>query len=127
MSFSSVQSGTIYPSLSVYCQKAGVSMVHRAQPTTFQERVEILERSTAGHSDFDTATALHCSIWTVRTWRRIGQRQGRAGLAPPLGRPPTGPLASVAPALRDAILKMRRSHPGWGADTILAERSVWST
>jgi transposase InsO family protein len=96
-------------------------MAHRAYPTTFEERVAILERATAGQSDAEIAAALHCSFWTVRKWRRIGQRHGRAGLAPPIGRPPTGPLGSIAPALREAILKMRRTHPGWGADTILAE------
>jgi hypothetical protein len=121
MSYSSVQRGTICPSLSVHWQKAGASMVHSAQPTTFQERVEILERSVAGQSDPDIAAALYCSVWTVRKWRRIGQRQGRAGLAPPIGRPPGGPLGSVLPELREAILQLRRSHPGWGADTILAE------
>jgi hypothetical protein len=83
--------------------------------------VAIVERATAGQSDPEIAATLHCSVWTVRKWRRIGQRQGRAGLAPPLGQPPTGPLGSIAPALRAAILAMRRSHPGWGADTILAE------
>jgi len=96
-------------------------MVHRAQPTTFQERVAILEQATAGQSDSDIAAVLRCSVWTVRKWRRIGQRHGRAGLAPPIGRPPTGPLGSVLPELRETILQLRRSHPGWGADTILAE------
>jgi transposase len=96
-------------------------MARRAYPTTFEERVAILERATAGQADPEIAATLHCSIWTVRKWRRIGQRQGRAAFAPPLGRPPTGPLGSIAPALRDAILQLRRSHPGWGADTILAE------
>jgi hypothetical protein len=99
-------------------------MTRRVPPTTFQERVEIFERATDGQSDSEIAATLHCSVWTVRKWRRIGQRQGRAGFAPPLGRPPTGPLGSVAPALRDAILEMRRSHPGWGADTILAELRI---
>src|SRR5690349_11198357 len=96
-------------------------MAHCAYPTTFEERVAILERASTGQSDDEIATILHCSVWTVRKWRRIGQRQGRAGLAPPIGRPPTGPLGSVLPALRDAILQLRRTHPGWGADTILAE------
>jgi transposase len=96
-------------------------MARPAYPTTFEERVAILERASAGQSDAQIAAALHCSVWTVRKWRRIGQRQGRAGLAPPIGRPPSGPLGSIAPILRDAILEMRRSHPGWGADTILAE------
>jgi len=99
-------------------------MARRAYPTTFEERVAILERASAGQSDAEIAAALHCSVWTIRKWRRIGQRQGRAGLAPPIGRPPTGPLGSITPALRDAILEMRRSHPGWGADTILAELHI---
>ena len=96
-------------------------MARRAYPTTFEERVAILDHATAGQLDSEIAATLHCSVWTVRKWRRIGQRQGRAGLAPPIGRPPTGPLGSIVPALRDAILQLRRSHPGWGADTILAE------
>jgi transposase InsO family protein len=96
-------------------------MARRAYPTTCQERLAILERSSAGQSDAEIAATLHCSIGTVRKWRRIGQRQGRTGLAAPLGRPPTGPLGSVAPALREASLQIRRSHPGWGPDTILAE------
>jgi transposase InsO family protein len=83
--------------------------------------VAILEQATAGQSDSEIAAMLRCSVWTVRKWRRIGQRHGRAGLAPPIGRPPTGPLGSVLPELRETILQLRRSHPGWGADTILAE------
>ena len=96
-------------------------MAHRAYPTTFEERVAILQRASAGQSDPQIAATLHCSVWTIRKWRRIGQRQGRTGLAPPIARPPTGPLGSITPALRDAILNMRHSHPGWGADTVLAE------
>jgi len=96
-------------------------MVHRAQPTTFQERVAIVQQATAGQSDSNIAAVLPCSVWTVRNWRRIGHRQGRAGLAPPIGRPPTGPLGALLPELRETILQLRRSHPGWRADTILAE------
>jgi hypothetical protein len=46
---------------------------------------------------------------------------GRAGLAAPIGRPPSGPLGSVLLELREAMLQLHRTHPGWGADTILAE------
>src|SRR4051794_9722152 len=83
-------------------------MTHHAYPTTFEERVAMLELASTGQSDDEIATTLHCSDWTVRKWRRIGQRQGRAGLAPPIGRPPTEPLGSIVPALRDAILQLRR-------------------
>jgi transposase InsO family protein len=41
-----------------------------------------------------------------------------------MGRPTSGPLSTVPALLRDAILHMRRSHPGWGADTLLAELRV---
>ncbi len=104
-------------------------MLRRGQRTTFQERLDITERAAAGQSDPEIATALNCSLWTVRKWRRIGQRHGRKGLASQMGRPATGPLSTISPALRDAILHMRRAHPGWGPDTLLAELRVdpcWS-
>src|SRR5205809_5348802 len=91
----------------------GGSMLRRGQTTTFQERLDITERATAGQSDPEIATALGCSVWTVRKWRRIGQRQGRSGLTSHMGRPVTGPLGTFPSALREAIVQMRRSHPGW--------------
>ena len=54
-------------------------MLRRGQRITFQERLDITERAAAGKSDPEIATVLHCSLWTVRKWRRIGQRQGRSG------------------------------------------------
>jgi len=41
-----------------------------------------------------------------------------------MGRPTTGPLSTVSPLLRDTILQMRRAHPGWAPDTLLAELRV---
>jgi transposase InsO family protein len=99
-------------------------MTRRGQQTSFQERLEITERAAAGQSDTEIATLLGCSVWTVRKWRRIGHRHGRKGLTSKMGRPPTGPLSTFRSALRDAIVQMRRSHPGWGPDTILAELRV---
>lgn len=95
-------------------------MDRRGQRTTFQERVEIAERAAAGHTDAANAIALGCSIETIRKWRRIAQRQGREGLTSQLGRPPTGPLGTLAADLRDAIRRLRLDHPGWGPQTILA-------
>jgi transposase InsO family protein len=104
-------------------------MLRYGQRTTFQERLEITERAAAGQSDPEIAAALGCSVWTVREWRRIGQRRGRNGLTSQMGRPATGPLSTIPPALRDAILRMRQAHPGWGPNTLLAELWVdpcWS-
>ncbi len=96
-------------------------MTQRGQRTSFQERLDITERAAAGQSDPEIATVLGCSVWTVRKWRRLGQRRGRSGLTSKMGRPPTGPMSSFPSALRDAIMHMRQAHPGWGPDTLLAE------
>jgi hypothetical protein len=99
-------------------------MLRRGQTTTFPERLDITERATAGQSDPEIAAALGCSVWTVRKWRSLGQQQGRTGLSSQMGRPATGPLAALPPGMREAILQMRRMHPGWGPTTLLAELQV---
>ena len=99
-------------------------MLRHGQTTTFQERLDITERAAAGQSDPEIAAALGCSVWTVRKWRRRGQQQGRTGLTSHMGRPTTGPLSTLPTGMREAILQMRRTHPGWGPDTLLAELRV---
>ncbi len=91
------------------------------QPTpTFPERVAISERAAARHTDAEIVTALGCSVWTVRKWRRFAQRYGSIGLRSRIGRLRTGPLSSYAPQLRHTILQPRHDHPGWGPATPLA-------
>jgi transposase-like protein len=99
-------------------------MLWRGQTTTFPERLEITERAAAGQSDPEIAAALGCSVWTVRKWRRRGQRQGRTGLGSQMGRPTAGPLGTFPTGMREAIVRMRRTHPGWGPTTLLAELRV---
>lgn len=98
-------------------------MIRRGQTTTFPERLDITERAAAGQSDPEVAAALGCSVWTVRKWRR-GQHQGRSGLNSQMGRPTTGPLSTFPAGMRDAILHLRQTHPGWGTATLLAELRV---
>ena len=102
-------------------------MLRHRPTTTVAERMAILERATEGETDAMIAAALGCSIWTVRKWRRRGQHQGRAGLTPRRERPAMPPLSTLLPPLRDAILALRRAHPGWGPETILAELRADST
>src|SRR5215813_11309138 len=99
-------------------------MLRRGQITTFQERLEITERAAAGQSDPKIAAALGCSVWTVRKWRRRGQHQGRTGLSSQMSRPTSGPLGTFPAEMRDAIVHLRRTHPGWGPNTLLAELRV---
>lgn len=54
-------------------------MKRRGQVTTLQEGLQILKQAKAGVSDAAIAAELGCSAWTVRQWRRIGQRERRHG------------------------------------------------
>lgn len=101
-----------------------LTMLRRGQTTTFHERLDITERAATGQSDSEIAVALGCSMWTVLKWRRRGQHQGRTGLSAQMGRPITGPLSTLPAGMREAILQMRRAHPGWGPTTLLAELQV---
>jgi hypothetical protein len=51
------------------------------------------------------------------------QREGRAGLALPMGRPPTSALGNFPDRIHKSICEMREVNLGWGLDRIRAE---WS-
>lgn len=92
----------------------------RGQTTSFQVRLEIMEQASAGLNDTQIATALGCSVWTVRKWRRRSLKLGRVCLASRMGRPATGPLSTFPNELKETILHLRQLHPGWGPNTLLA-------
>ncbi len=94
-------------------------MHQRGQTTSFQVRLEIMEQASAGLNDTQIATGLGCSLWTVRKWRRRSLKRGRVGLASQMGRPPTGPVSTFPQELQEAILHLRKLHPGWGPATLL--------
>src|SRR5947199_2563671 len=94
-------------------------MCYRGQTTTFQVRLEIMEQAANGLNDTPIATALGCSVWTVRKWRRRALEQGRVGLVSHMGRPATGPVSTFPIELKEAILHLRQLHPGWGPATLL--------
>lgn len=96
-------------------------MRRHGKATQLQERMEIVERSNTGASDATVATAVGWSQWTVRKWRRKGQRQGRSGLASRMGRPASGALSSFDPCIAQAIKALRAAQPGWGPITIKLE------
>jgi hypothetical protein len=103
-------------------------MLRHRPTTTVAQRLAIVEQAATGQTDALITAALGCSIWTVRKWRRRGQHHGQAGLTSRRGRPATEPVSSIPPALRDALLNLRRAHPGWGPTTILSElraASAW--
>ena len=95
-------------------------MRQRGHTTTFQTRLEISEHATTGLNDTQIAVAVGCSVWTVRKWRRRSIHQGRVGLTSHMGRPATGPLGTFPNEVKEAILHLRKLHPGWGPNTLLA-------
>ena len=96
-------------------------MARRGDITSLQERLTIRDLAGQGASDATIARELQRSIWTVRKWRRRGQTGTMTALATRLGRPPAGPLSTCATELKAHILDLRRTHPGWGALTLLVE------
>jgi hypothetical protein len=96
-------------------------MARYSRATTLEQRVEIGERADRGQSDPTIAAAMGVSIWVVRKWRRKRQRDGRSGLASHMGRPASGRLSQTPLEMRDALLKLRQAHPGWGPVTLCLE------
>ncbi len=88
------------------------------RPTTLRQRMEIWEQAQRGRSDAEIAAALQLSSVTVRKWWRRAQREGRAGLSAPLGRPPRGPLSTVPPETRQTLRQLRSDFPGRGPETL---------
>ncbi len=97
------------------------TMSQKGQTTTLEERVTIVERAAAGQSSREISDALERPLATVRKWRQRYQREGRAGLASQMGRPANGALASASAEMRDALLALRETHPGWGPQTLRLE------
>lgn len=99
------------------------TMSQKGQTTTLAERIEIGERSRAGQSDRRIAQEMARPLATVRKWRRKFQSEGRAGLVSHMGRPASGALGQYSADLREAIVHMRKTHPGWGPETLRLELS----
>ena len=95
-------------------------MRQRGQTTTFQTRLEISEHAAAGLNDTQIATRVGCSVWTVWKWRRRALHEGRVGFTSHVGRPAAGPVSTFPTELKEAILHLRKLHPGWGPATLLA-------
>jgi len=83
-----------WPESQTICEPEGDDMHLRKQTTSFKVRLEIMEQASAGLNDKQIATALDCSLWTVRKWRRRSLKLGRIGLASQMGRPATGPVST---------------------------------
>ena len=77
--------------------------------TTLEDRLQIVSLAEVGWSDPQIAEQTGWSVHTVRKWRRRGQRQGRAGLASPMGRPAKGPLSTYPANIRHTLKTLRET------------------
>jgi transposase-like protein len=96
-------------------------MQRRGETSTREERLRMVDLAQQGWTDAQIAQHMGCSRWTVRQWRRTFNQHGARGLTSHMGRPRCGILGTLPPHLRQAILALRQSHPGWGPATIVTE------
>ena len=90
--------------------------------TTYADRQQIVTLHSQGWSYQQIVERTGWSYECVRQICRRYKRQEQAALQPqPLGQPSRGPLSSFDGLVRFAVLKIKRQHPGWGAEVVLAE------
>jgi len=91
------------------------------RPTSLEERIQIGIMAEMGMSDKAIAQRIGWSVHTVRKWRRKYEREGRQGMASPMGRRKQGALSTFPAPLRARRKSWRDAHPGWGPKTLYAE------
>jgi transposase-like protein len=93
-----------------------------SKPLSNYEREQIYLGRQQGKSLVRLAKELGRSAVTVRKWWRRYRDEGLSGLGTrKRGRKRQGILGSYRLELRDEILNLKRSHPGWGASRVLVE------
>ena len=91
-------------------------------PLTVAEKERIYAEKLGGRSLSAIAAELDCSIETARKWWRIARDHGRTALrSARRGRAPTGVLSRFPAAVTQRALALKREHPTWGADRLLAD------
>ena len=91
------------------------------EPLTEQERERIDQAKLEGKTLATIAAEIGCSLSCARKWCRRGRDEGRKGLQNrPQGPIRRGPLSRFAPQVAEAALALKRRHPRWGPDRILA-------
>ena len=91
-------------------------------PLTQHEKERIYQGKLAGRKLADLAQVVGCSYECARKWWRVGRKHGEAGLrAPRAHRGKTGALSQFDPVLVTETLRLKKAHPGWGADRVRVE------
>ncbi len=95
-------------------------MGHR-EPLTEEERERIYRAKLEGKTLEEAAAEVGCSLPCARKWWRRGRVEGLKGLHNrPRGPSQRGPLSRFDPRIAEAALSLKRRHPRWGPDRVLA-------
>jgi len=87
--------------------------------TSHAQRVAMVRRHHEGVTLSAIASEMGLNLYTVRKWWRAFRKDGWPGLVG--GRRAargSGPLARFDPLVRYALLRLKRTHPGWGPDKL---------
>lgn len=94
----------------------------RRGPLTEQERERIYRAKLEGKTLEEAAAEVGCSVSCARKWWRRGRDEGLKGLRHrPRGPIRRGALSRFDPQIAEAALSLKRRHPRWGPDRVLAE------
>jgi len=103
------------PSFLHNMRKGGYSMSQRQ--TTVAERNHFIDLKLVGHTLEEIAEGTGWSYYCVRHWWRRYRKGGRQALDPLDRREQRGGRMSTFPGvIRFAFLRVKKEHPGWGAD-----------
>ncbi|HET9326343.1 MAG TPA: helix-turn-helix domain-containing protein [Candidatus Eisenbacteria bacterium] len=91
-------------------------------PLSLAEKERLYAAKIQGRSLPSIAAELGCSTETARKWWRLARDHGRAAFHQARrGRAATGVLSRFAPAVSNRALTLKRDHPSWGSDRVLAD------
>lgn len=87
--------------------------------TQHQERVRFIDLHQQGLSYHQISAETGFNYYTVRKWIRKFKRQGWAGIDPNQTQyHAQGALCRFDPLVKYVVLKLKRTHPGWGLDVL---------
>jgi transposase InsO family protein len=91
-------------------------------PLSLADKERLYAEKVRGRSLAAIAAELGCSFETARKWWRLARDHGRAAfLRSRRGRAPTGILSRFSPLIVTRALALKRDHPRWGPDRVLAQ------